>query len=98
MIDDGKVILEGNVENIKQDFKENIFEVSFEGELDIEALNGNITLLEKKGNTMQFKLKEGMDSNRFLSSLMEKGISILSFNEILPSLNEIFIRKVEEND
>jgi ABC-2 type transport system ATP-binding protein len=98
LIDDGKVILEGRVTDIKQDFKENIFEVGFEGALDTEALNGNIELLGTEGNLMRFRLKEGVESNRFLNTLMEQGISILSFNEILPSLNQIFIKKVEDND
>lgn len=98
LIDDGKVILEGKVADIKQQFKENIFEIVFEGDLDVDSLNGNIDLLEQQGNTMRFKLNEGVDSNRFLSSLINQGINVLAFNEILPSLNEIFIRKVEEND
>lgn len=98
LLDDGKVILEGKVSDIKQDFKENIFEVGFEGELNADALNDNITFLEQKGNRMRFKLNEGVNSNKFLESLISSGINILSFNEILPSLNEIFIKKVEEND
>jgi len=98
LMDDGKIILEGKVEDIRQQFKENIFEVSFEGELDQDALNGNVDILEQTGDTMRFKLNEGVSSNQFLNSLINMGISILSFNEILPSLNEIFIKKVEEND
>lgn len=97
LMDDGKVILEGKVEEIKQDFKEHIFEISFAGELDVESLNGNIDLVEKSGNKMRFKLNEGVRSNQFLNNLMQQGIELLSFNEILPSLNEIFIKKVEEN-
>lgn len=98
LIDDGKVILEGKVADIKQDFKENIFEVGFVGEFDVESLNGNIELVEKSGDRMRFKLNEGVSSNQFLNNLMQQGIELLSFNEILPSLNEIFIKKVEGND
>jgi ABC-2 type transport system ATP-binding protein len=98
LIDDGKVILEGKVADIKQDFKENIFEVGFAGQLDVDSLNGNIELVEKSGDRMRFKLNEGVSSNQFLNHLMQQGIELLSFNEILPSLNEIFIKKVEEND
>jgi ABC-2 type transport system ATP-binding protein len=98
LIDDGKVILEGKVADIKQQFKEHIFEVAFEGTLDTNSLIGNIELLEEDGKVMRFKLNEGVPSNRFLASLIEQEINIVAFHEILPSLNEIFIRKVEEND
>lgn len=98
LIDDGKLILEGKVSEIKQDFKENLFEVQFEGQIDESALNGNVELINKEENRLVFKLNEGYDSNRFLQSLIKSGLTILSFNEILPTLNEIFIRKVEEND
>ena len=98
LIDDGKVILEGKVNDIKQDFKENIFEVQYEGNLDENSLNGDVELIDKDENRLLFKLNEGYNSNQFLQSLIKSGLSILSFNEILPTLNEIFIKKVEEND
>lgn len=98
LIDDGKVILEGKVEQIKQDFKENVFEVAYEGDLDPESLNGDVELISKKDQRVRFKLNADMTPNRFLEILIKKGIQIQSFNEILPSLNEIFIKKVEENE
>jgi len=98
LIDDGKVILEGKVEQIKQDFKENVFEVAYEGDLDLESLNGNVEMIGKNEQCMRFKLNEGVTANQFLENLIKKGIQIQSFNEILPSLNEIFIKKVEDND
>ena len=98
LIDDGRVILEGKVSDIKQQFKEHLFEVAFEGELDPESLNGNIELVGKKDGKMRFRLNEGVGSNQFLSALINHGVQVVAFQEILPSLNEIFIRKVEEND
>jgi ABC-2 type transport system ATP-binding protein len=98
LMDDGKIILEGKVDQIKQEFKQNIFEVAFEGELDMESWNGHVEMIEKSDDKLLFKLKEGYSSNQFLELLINSGIQLISFNEILPSLNEIFIRRVEANE
>ena len=47
-----------------------------------------------KDNTV-IKIKEGNSPNDVLTYLLQHGSSIHSFNEILPSLNEIFIKLVE---
>ena len=44
---------------------------------------------------MRIQLKDE-DSNSFLKYLLDKNVRIHSFNEILPSLNEIFIKQVNE--
>jgi len=98
LIDDGRVILEGKVADIKQDFKENIFKLEFEGELTGDLNGGNIEIIEQNESSILLKLNEGIDSNYLLKSLIERNIIIKSFNEILPSLNEIFIKRVEHND
>jgi ABC-2 type transport system ATP-binding protein len=41
------------------------------------------------------KLNEGFSNNDVLQYFISKGLTVQSFNEILPSLNEIFIRLVE---
>jgi len=40
------------------------------------------------------QLREDESSNDFLNYLLRNNIRVQSFNEILPTLNEIFIRKV----
>jgi ABC-2 type transport system ATP-binding protein len=49
---------------------------------------------EKKNNELIVKINEGNSSNDVLQYFMQR-TSIESFNEILPSLNEIFIDLVE---
>ena len=41
------------------------------------------------------KIKEGRSPNDVLRFLLDQGLDINSFNEILPSLNDIFIKLVE---
>jgi ABC-type uncharacterized transport system ATPase subunit len=43
-------------------------------------------------------LIEAQELNPTLKSLINKGIEIKSYQEVLPSLNEIFIKKVGESN
>lgn len=96
LVNKGQKMLDGTVKNIKQQYKENLFKVSFSEKILPEHLA--IHLFEVKQKNEQdviIKLDEGFTNNDVLQYFMNKGLHIESFNEILPSLNEIFIRLVE---
>ena len=95
LINKGKKILDGAVHNIKQDFKENIFSIG--GNIIPEHLMTHIFELVKfmPGNIL-VKLSEGTSNNDVLNYFIRQDVNIQSFNEVLPSLNEIFIKLVED--
>lgn len=93
LVNAGKVILDGKVAAIKEDFKENKYKVEFSGEIKPELLS-NLEVEKNDGSSFIFKLAEGQTSNDLLTILLKNGVSIKSFNEILPSLNDIFIKLV----
>jgi ABC-2 type transport system ATP-binding protein len=95
LVNKGTKILDGTVKDIKQDFKENLFSVGTD-HLP-EQLNGNapFELIGNKNSLNVLRIKEGNKPNDVLQFLLQHGVSIHSFNEILPSLNDIFIRLVE---
>lgn len=90
----GKKVLDGSVSGIKQSFKENKFSIKVQGE-NVNASSQAFSVLEDKGNGYVLKINEGFKSNDILAHFMQQGVAIEAFNEILPSLNEIFIRLVE---
>ncbi len=94
LVNKGNKILDGTVKQIKQDFKENLFSIGAE---QIPSLNGEepFEILGTKNHSHIVRIKEGSRPNDVLQYLLNKGISIHSFNEILPSLNDIFIKLVE---
>ena len=95
LINKGKNVLEGNVKNIKQQFKQNLFDFSVNGTLPSEIDNlCNIQQISANNN-VTVQLKEGVRSNDLLQQLINHNIEILSFQEKLPSLSEIFIKTVE---
>ena len=46
------------------------------------------------GKKLFVKIKDGFGANEVLSYFIQSNITVLSFREVLPSLNEIFIKLV----
>ena len=94
LVNKGKKILDGTVKQIKQDFKENLFSVGTE---QMPLLNGNspFEIVGSKDHSFVVRIKDGSKPNDVLQYLLQFGAGIHSFNEILPSLNDIFINLVE---
>lgn len=94
LVNKGKKILDGTVKQVKQDFKENLFSI---GADDISLLNGSVPfeVVGTKKHSHIVRIKEGSKSNDVLQYLLNQNVAIHSFNEILPSLNDIFIKLVE---
>lgn len=98
LINQGKVILEGDVKEIKENYKENLFEIGFDGNMPNELSSPHFTIVEDKPHSVTIQAKEGHNGNELLQNLISRGIEINSYREILPTLNEIFIKKVGESN
>lgn len=94
LINKGKKILDGSVKKVKQDFKENLFSIGFD---QPPSLNGNTVfdVIGQKDQSYIVKIKDGHKPTDVLKYFIQQNADVLSFNEILPSLNDIFIRLVE---
>jgi len=94
----GKKILDGTVSDIKQQFKEYIFaiETSQPSFIKDNALFSVLEKADKNPNKILVKLSQAVASNEVLKYLIEQQIPIISYNEVLPSLNDIFIQLVED--
>jgi ABC-2 type transport system ATP-binding protein len=91
----GKKILDGTVANIKQQFKENIFSIETQ-EADSISNNHAFSVVRKEGKKVFVKINDGFSSNDVLQQVIAQNNSIISYNELLPSLNDIFIKLVED--
>jgi len=94
LINKGKKILDGSVKKVKQDFKENLFSIGVDNE---PSLNGNaiFEVIGKKDQSYIVKIKEDKKPTDVLKYFIQQNTDVHSFNEILPSLNDIFIKLVE---
>lgn len=97
LIDHGRSMLEGRVDEIRKAWAGNEFSVTFDSNVDVPE-NGFFKILARQNEEIKtvIKLKSisDMPTNRILQELMKSG-NIISFNPALPSMNEIFIRVVE---
>jgi ABC-2 type transport system ATP-binding protein len=90
----GKKILDGTVASIKQQFKENIYSIKVH-EMPANLGNEAFHVVDQTANLLTVKIKEGNNSNDVLKYFIQNNLTIESFNEVLPSLNDIFINLVE---
>jgi ABC-2 type transport system ATP-binding protein len=103
LINKSQKILDGSISNIKNEFKEDIFLVKYLGQLEKEKFNSNfweILDYHSDEKTTEIKVKlidKNISHNKLLSLLMQRG-ELISFNEILPTMNEIFIKVVEQKN
>ena len=94
LINKGQNILEGDVNQIKEEYKDHLFKFTYQGELDLDLILAPI--IEHQAQTLTIKFKELGEANHFIRMLMDKGVLIQRFEEVLPTLNDIFIKKVTE--
>ena len=92
LINQGKCILQGSLEEVKSAYRSHTYQLLFEGNLT--QLN-NFEILSQNENSALIKALNGQSSNDLLMQLIPR-VKILSFQEKLPSINDIFIQKVSE--
>jgi ABC-2 type transport system ATP-binding protein len=95
LVNKGKKILDGSLAQIKNDFKEHIFKVGFDT-IPEKFTSDAFTIINSKENYFTVKINDGYKPVAVLSEFLNYSADIISFNEILPSLNDIFIKQVEE--
>jgi len=91
LINNGETLLQGEIINIKNNFRNNIFSVEMKTEID--NLSEKFTILNKKENILEIKIQEGSNSKELINELLQKS-DIISFNEKIPSMEDIFIKTV----
>jgi ABC-2 type transport system ATP-binding protein len=96
LIDQGQNILNGPVKTIRNSFKQNRFKVDFAEEWK-GILPPGFEVVDQQADSLVVGLAEGGNSSALLQYLLGQGVQISAFNEIMPSLNEIFIQAVEKN-
>ena len=97
LINQGKNVLQGEVQAIKNEYKQHLFRVEVQGEWPAD-LSGEFQIIRQDRQAATIQLSDDSHSNELLRQLMQKGLRIVRFEEILPTFNEIFIRTVEQGN
>ncbi len=101
LINNSEKILDGPVKQVRKDFKKNVFEIEFKGEMLMftNALGHQFELIDHSKEdgltTARVKLTKELQPNDLLQSVMP-AVQVHSLNEVIPSMNDIFIQAVNE--
>ncbi len=100
LINKGKSILEGSVNDIRKQWAANEYDIVFEGDVKLEE-NGFYRILnrikENGRSVIRLKSAGAVATNEILEIAISRG-KVISFNPVLPSMNEIFIRVIESRN
>ena len=100
LINKAKLVVTGGVDEIRRHYGNNNIELIYTGENAISDAAGVFKVLSNDNNvgrhTAVLSLEEGVPSNAALSALLADGVTINSFKELIPRMNDIFIKLVTE--
>jgi ABC-2 type transport system ATP-binding protein len=101
LINKSKNILSGQIDQVRLNYGSNIFELAYRGNFD--SLKGNISSFFEiiSNNTegsvpkLLIKATSPSESNKLLQSVIPH-VEVVSFNPVVPSMHDIFIKVVQE--
>ena len=98
LINKSKKLLEGTKSDIKEEYRSNTYHVEYHNQMG--QLPDGFELVTTENGThdltrAEIKILNGLAGNDLLKYLISQ-VEVVSFNEKIPSMNEIFIRKVKE--
>jgi len=98
LIDKSKKILDGPVQQIKENYKQQIYAVDFSSSnLDfLNVLPESFNLINKNNHQADIQILDETPASDLIRFLLDKS-DIKAFEEKIPTINEIFIRTVQEN-
>lgn len=102
LIDKSKKILDGPTREIREKYKSNIYDITYRGELDLQNqhIYNKYKILSNTSNGYANRLSiqylAGSNSKELIKDLIDQ-VEIVSFNEVIPSMNEVFIKVVKQN-
>lgn len=94
LVNKGQKVLDGTVQDIKQQFKEHKYRIGAHTIAE-NLVTPAFSVVKHTPAELIVKLAEETSNNDVLQHFIRQGIEINAFNEVLPSLNDIFIKIVE---
>ena len=96
IINKGKTVLKGNLQEIKNSYKANRLEIDSEKEISKEIEKLDMKILKQVDRNYEIEIKDEEKVYTLMKNLVNNNIKINKFELKRPSLNDIFIEKVGE--
>jgi ABC-2 type transport system ATP-binding protein len=103
LLNKSEKILDGTVKDIRKAFRSHTYKIVFKGNVvgftNAMWTGGEIIEKHSEGeiHTVTVKLLNNVTSSQLLQAVLPQ-CEIISFNEVIPGMNDIFIRKVQEGN
>lgn len=95
LVNKGQKLLDGEVKQIKQDFKQHLYKVGVGAKPNFAQMaTWHFDIVGQEDHAYIVKLTEGCTTNDILMHFIKHDIPVTYFQEILPSINEVFIQQV----
>lgn len=100
LINKSRVVISGGVNEIRRKYGNNNVELIYTSAMPLAAASGVFNLLSDKDeagrHTAVLEIVDGASTNDVLVEVMRQGVSVNSFKELVPRMNDIFIKLVTE--
>ncbi|MCI1785824.1 MAG: ATP-binding cassette domain-containing protein [Bacteroidales bacterium] len=99
LINKSRLVITGGVDSIRHQYGNNHVELIYTG-ASVVPVDGVFEVLSDVDNagrhTSVLALEKDIDSNSVLNSIISQGVMVNSFKELIPRMNDIFIKLVTE--
>ena len=96
------VVITGGVDEIRHKYGNNNVELIYTADTAVQSVSGLYTVLSDQDDsgrhTAVLALEEESNGNTVLADLISKDITVNSFKELVPRMNDIFIKLVTEEE
>ena len=100
LINRAHVVVSGGVDDIRHRYGNSNVELIYSGKISIESVADVFTVLSDEDqagrHTCVLSLCDGVDTNAALQHILDQGVCVNSFRELVPRMNDIFIRLVTQ--
>lgn len=100
LINKAQLVISGGVDEIRRKYGNNNVELIYTAEKEIEPASGIYSVLSNHDDggrhTAVLSIEKGKTSNDVLTALLKHKLQINSFKELVPRMNDIFIKVVTE--
>ena len=102
LINKSHVVISGGVEEIRRKYGNNNVELIYTSEQSLDSATGIFRVLsdadESGRHTAVLEIEGDCSTNDVLAAVMNQGVMVNSFKELVPRMNDIFIKLVTEEE
>ena len=102
LINKSHVVITGGVDEIRHKYGNNNVELVYTGSAALQSVEGVFSVLsdndESGRHTAVLEIADGGTSNAVLAEILKQDLAVSSFKELVPQMNDIFIKLVTEEE